>query len=636
MIVFNANGTILAAEPLSYELADPSWFEGVSLYRILRSSSPIFSDIVLDTQTGQQMVVIVMPIRNRNGEPAGGIAGLFRLDAATDSALYSSVEKLRRGESNCIYLVDGVGQVIYHTDPQYIGQDFSDREVVQRLVAGEEGAVRTQNPDGQDIVASYAPVPDTPWGLVTEEDWAALAKTSERYRYYLLGLLVLGVILPASIIAIGAERITEPIKELIAAAKKVARGNFDQRISASAGDELEELAKQFNLMAVQLQESYTHLEQKVADRTKELATLNTIAAEVSRSLNLEKIMNQALDEVLDAMGMEKGQAFCLEEETQTLILMAHRGLPEDLVDYTARQPLQAGASGIAAREGKPIVRRVAEYSEGRLKQLLSEAGIQMVISTPLMVKGKTVGVLDLGAINPRVVTPEELSLLTAIGHQIGVAVENAHLYEQAQQLAVIEERNRLARDLHDSVTQALYGVTLCAEAAARHLRVGDADMAANHLREIQSTTHEALREMRLLIFELRPPILKRDGLTAALQTRLDAVEGRFGLSVTFVGNGNGRLSPELEEGLYRVAQEALNNVLKHARASEVTVSLNRNQETVCLEIVDDGVGFDLATARDRGGFGLRCMEERTTELGGKLQVKSSPGEGTKVKVEVGQ
>jgi signal transduction histidine kinase len=233
-------------------------------------------------------------------------------------------------------------------------------------------------------------------------------------------------------------------------------------------------------------------------------------------------------------------------------------------------------------------------------------------------------------------TAEELSLLTAIGHQIGVAVENAHLYEQAQQLAVVEERNRLARDLHDSVTQALYGVTLCAEAAARHLRVGDTGTAADHLREIQSTTHEALREMRLLIFELRPPVLKRDGLAAALQNRLDAVEGRFGLSVAFVGNGNGRLSPELEEGLYRVAQEALNNVLKHARASQVTVSLHQNQDSIHLEIADDGVGFDLATARDRGGFGLRCMEERTAELGGKLQVKSSPGEGTKVQVEIGQ
>lgn len=633
-VAFNANGTILAAEPRIYESGQSDWFQNTSLYRILRSPEPVFSNVVEDRQTGEKMVVVIMPIRNRSGEAAGGIAGLFRLDPAADSALYTSMEKLHRGESNCIYLVDGNGQVIYHTNPQHIGSDFSGQEVVQRVLAGEVGAFRTRDADGRDIVASFAPVPDTVWGLVTEEDWAALAKSSERYRQVLLVLLSLGVVLPTSIITIGARRITRPIVELIGAAQRIARGNFGQRIAASQGDELKELARQFNLMAAQLQESYTHLEQKVENRTRDLATLNAIAAQVSQSLDLSRIMNNALDEVLQAMNMERGQAFRLEEDTETLVLMAHRGLSQDLVQYTARQPLKAGASGIAAREGRPVVRRVAEYPQGMLKTLLNNAGIQFVISTPLMAKGRTVGVIDLGAGTPRVVTPEELSLLTAIGHQIGVAVENARLYEQAQQLAVIEERNRLARDLHDSVTQALYGVTLCAEAAARHLSSGDMSTAASHLREIQGTTHEALREMRLLIFELRPPILKREGLAIALQTRLDAVEGRFGLAVEFLGNGHSRLDPELEEGLYRIAQEALNNVLKHARASSVTVSLQEKDDIVSLEIADDGIGFDPPAVRRRGGFGLRGMEERANELGGKLVVDSHPGEGTRVQVEV--
>ena len=634
-IVFSSNGTVLAAEPRDYEAGRPDWFDDSSLYQLLRSTEPVISDVIVDPQRGGEIVVVLMPIKTRDGQPAGGIAGLFRLDATTDSALYASMKKLQRGESNCVYLVDGHGTVIYHTNPDYIGQDFADLEAVQLVSNGQVGAIRTRDLEGRDIVASFSPVPDTSWSLITEEDWAALAKTSERYRQYLLALLGLGVTLPAVIIAVGARRITQPITDLIGAAQKVARGNFSQRLATSTNDELEQLARQFNKMAMQLQESYTQLEQKVADRTKELATLNAIAAEASRSLDLEEIMNNALDEVLEAMDMDKGQAFRLEQETQTLILVAHRGLPEKLVRFTARQPLETGAAGLAARESRPVVRRVLEYTDSRLKELVLEAGIQFVISTPLMVKGKTVGVIELGAMTPRVVTPEELSLLTAIGHQIGVAVENAHLYEQAQQLAVIEERNRLARDLHDSVTQALYGVTLCAEAAARHLDAGDATTAAGQLREIQATTHEALREMRLLIFELRPPILKREGLAVALQTRLDAVEGRFGLAVHFVDRGNGRLSPEIEEGLYRVAQEALNNVLKHACASSVTVSLQQQQERVSLEIWDDGIGFEPQVARERGGFGLRGMEERTAKLGGTINIQSRPGEGTKVRVEVG-
>jgi signal transduction histidine kinase len=129
-------------------------------------------------------------------------------------------------------------------------------------------------------------------------------------------------------------------------------------------------------------------------------------------------------------------------------------------------------------------------------------------------------------------------------------------------------------------------------------------------------------------------MLRQEGLAAALQARLEAVEGRLGLKTEFRGEGDGHLSPEVEEGLYRVAQEALNNALKHAYASSVTVYLHQDERVVTLEIADDGTGFDPIAARQRGGFGLRGMEERAARLGGKLRVQSSPGKGTRVRVEV--
>jgi signal transduction histidine kinase len=279
---------------------------------------------------------------------------------------------------------------------------------------------------------------------------------------------------------------------------------------------------------------------------------------------------------------------------------------------------------------------VADYPEDDLKALARSEGLELVVSVPLMVHGRSVGAINLGTHGPRTVTLEELSLLAAIGHQIGVAVENAQLYEQAQQLAVIKERNRLARDLHDSVAQALYGVTLYAEAAARQLVSGDVDLATRHLREIRDTAQESLREMRLLIFELRLPMLKEEGLVAALQARLDAVEGRVGLETRFEADVDGRLSAQIEEGLYRIAQETLNNALRHANARRVTVQLYQNGRSVVLEVTDDGVGFDPAAAREQGGFGLRSMEERAARLGGNLILQSSPGQGTRVRVEVRQ
>ena len=205
---------------------------------------------------------------------------------------------------------------------------------------------------------------------------------------------------------------------------------------------------------------------------------------------------------------------------------------------------------------------------------------------------------------------------------------------QVEALAVVEERNRLARDLHDSVTQALYGLTLSAEAAARQLAAGEIDAAAAQLREVQETAQQALQEMRLLIYELRPPVLEEEGLAAALQERLQAVEGRVGVATSLAVEGDGRLPPTVEAELDRITQEALNNALKHAQAHRIAVQLRQDERTVALEIVDDGVGFDLGTTWSRGGFGLRGMAERAARLGGQLAVESRPGKGTRVRVEV--
>jgi signal transduction histidine kinase len=589
---------------------------------------------MLDGLRGEKVAVVVVPITGGGLEPVGWIAGIFRVGPTADSVLYKSIEGLRRGESNCIYLVDSKGDVIYHSNAEYIGRDFSDQVMVQQVIQDMSGAYRTQNFEGETIVASFAPVPGTSWGLVTEESWEELTRTSRRYGQFLALLLGLGVVVPVGIVIFGMRQIMRPINELIGAANEIADGNFHQRISASTGDELEALAEQFNSMAAQLQLSYKDLERRVEDRTRELATLNRLAEVVSRSLDLGEILNDALDEALAIMGMEKGQAFVLDEKAQRLSLVTSRGVSADLIEFAARMPLDDSTSGLAAREGRPVYRKVADYPEGELKQLLQGEGLQLVISTPLMSKEKTLGAIDLGSHVVRDITPEELSLLAGIGLQIGVAVENARLYEQAQQLAVIEERNRLARDLHDSVMQALYGVTLYAEAATRQLGMGDGRLASEHLAEIRETAEEALREMRVLIFELRPPVLQRDGLSAALQSRLEVVEGRVGIKTHFSADCDGRLPAGIEEELYRVALEALNNALKHARADSVNVRLFQDRSEVTLEIVDDGIGFEPSLARECGGFGLRGMEERVAHLGGTLTVQSGPGEGTRIRVEV--
>jgi signal transduction histidine kinase len=281
--------------------------------------------------------------------------------------------------------------------------------------------------------------------------------------------------------------------------------------------------------------------------------------------------------------------------------------------------------------GEPVI--VEDLLATAQHPLARQEGLRAMAIFPLRAKEKLLGTLCLATRRePRAFTRNERELIRAIGDQAAVAIENARLYEQAQELAAAEERNRLARELHDSATQSLYGVTMFAEAAARLLTAGQIEQAAGHMREVRATAKEALQEMRLLIFELRPPILEEQGLVAALQARLESVEGRSGLQTKFEAEGVGNLPSEVEEALFRIAQEALNNALKHAQAGKVRVCLTQAQQNVTLEITDDGVGFD--TTCTQGGLGLAGMEERAALLGGRLTVNSEPGGGTRVRVEV--
>ena len=210
-------------------------------------------------------------------------------------------------------------------------------------------------------------------------------------------------------------------------------------------------------------------------------------------------------------------------------------------------------------------------------------------------------------------------------------VEQA-LRQSEREKAVVDERNRLARELHDSVAQSMYGVTLLAEVASQLLSSGQADQVAGYLGELKDTAKESLAEMRLLIYELRPPVLEEEGLASALQARLEAVESRAGLETELHLAGEHSLDSQAEEALFRIAQEALNNVLKHAQARRVAVSLRQAEGAVTLEITDDGTGFDPTGARRSGGLGLRGMEERAAEIGARLEIESAAGSGTTVRV----
>ena len=629
ILIVDSHGKVVAVASTQLGLLGQDWSDRGFIRQILRNGEAAFSDILFANSPSSTLIGVGVPIVNAQEEFRGTLVGLFHLRSNSASAFYGGIVKLRLGESGSTYLVDGSGRVIYHPDETRIGLDVHAQPVVQQVLKGQVGYLLTQNPENRDILATFAPVPGTPWGLINEEDWTGLLATSQGFGQFLYLLLAMGVILPTAVVLFGVKRITDPIAQMISAAKEIAGGQYGQQISVNTGDELEELGNQFNQMSIKLSESYSQLEQRVNARTRELATLNAIAEVVSCSLNLDEILNDALDKILEVLEMDVGTAYALDDERRSLKLLAEHGLFGEFIDRVSPQPLKGSVVEEAARMGQPIVWPMEDYPEIALKPWLEKEAIKQIICVPLMVKGRLVGAFLFGARRSRPLSPEELSLLGSCGQQIGVAVENARLYGQAEETAAIAERTRLAREFHDSVTQTLFSASLIAEVLPDLWKMNENE-GWRRLEELRQLTRGALAEMRTLLVELRPNALVEIPLPDLLRQLCESLIGRARLPIQLSVEGQGRLPPDVQVSLYRITQEALNNVVKHSKATQAVVTL-RLDGAMHLSIEDNGCGFEIAkVAPDH--LGLKIMSERADAIGAKLSVYSEPGEGTQISV----
>jgi signal transduction histidine kinase len=249
-----------------------------------------------------------------------------------------------------------------------------------------------------------------------------------------------------------------------------------------------------------------------------------------------------------------------------------------------------------------------------------------------------IGVLDAQSEQLDAFDDSDLVVLQSLASQAGITIENARLYEQAQRLAVLEERNRLARELHDAVTQTLFSASIIAEAFPSVWERSQAE-GNQLLAEMQQLSRGALAEMRTLLLELRPAALMDSNLRDLLRQLTDAVTGRTGLPVALEIEGQCVPPPDVLVALYRIAQEALNNVVKHAHPSHIGVKLRvlplhsagaeEQAQGIELQVMDDGRGFDPARVRS-GGLGLNILRERAQAIGAELKIESQPGEGTQI------
>ncbi len=373
------------------------------------------------------------------------------------------------------------------------------------------------------------------------------------------------------------------------------------------------------------------LERHVADRTRKLSALYDVMTVASEPVGLKQILQQSLSRVLTAVQAQAGMIQLLNTKRTHLHLVVQQGLPRNILDELSILPASDGLFGSLLRGESPLVLRDITANPDatpalRNSDLCAYVGLQM------FVKSGVLGILSVFRQRQRPFSKEDIALLDSVADQIGVAVENARLRKENEQLLVLEERNRLARELHDAVTQSLYSLTLFAEANRRFAREGNLALSSEYAARLGDAAQQALREMRLLVHNLRPSILEQAGLVRAIQQRLDGVERRAGIQAALDAQGALDLPAHVEEALFHLSQEALNNALKHAAATKVTVTLQQVEDTVKLVIRDNGCGFEPDSEEDSGGLGLVSMQERVALLNGDLQLETAVNQGTTITV----
>lgn len=509
------------------------------------------------------------------------------------------------------------------------------RVVVERITLGGEEvfiAHRAMAPLGGSI-GSVAPVEEvtSQAALITKEIndegnrtfWIMLASMAALFTLGLVGATWLN-----------RRILLAPIQELVAGTQAVAAGDLETQVTLQRGDELGTLADSFNTMVGRLRESERVLEQRVDERTHELDALLRADAELFRSLDLNVVLQALVDVAVDFLGADKSLVTIWDRERGEATLRASRNMSDESLEMF-KSALTRPGHGSLPDDFDLVIHKdlpapgTTLVGEELVYEIAQREGITVSVEVP--VKSPTRGVLGgfgIGYTRQHEFSKDDERLFTALAERAAVAIENAALYERAQQAASLEERQRLARELHDSVSQALYGIALGAR-TARTLLDQDATKAAEPLDYVLSLAEAGLTEMRALIFELRPESLAAEGVVVALEKQIASARARHGLEITFESCPEPDVPFDQKETVYRIGQEAIHNTVKHAKASHVDVVLTNSESGLELKIVDNGSGFD-PSGDFAGHLGLRSMRERATRAGGQIKIESSPGNGTAV------
>jgi len=378
------------------------------------------------------------------------------------------------------------------------------------------------------------------------------------------------------------------------------------------------------------------LERRIVEQNHELAALLAVGQAVTSPVSFEQQASEALDAMLVVTSADTAQLWLPQAGSQ-VVLHSHRGVGQDVVAPGTRRRLGDGLPGLVAETGVPAVANGSADDRVQACTELTELGLTVQVGLPIRHRDHTVGVLTVAARDTRALSSaSERRLLDGVGKQLAITIENARLQEQVLDRAVIEERERLARELHDGLAQVLGYVNTQTLAIKRLLASGEPEQAGRQVAEMELAAKHVYTDVRQAILGLRTaqrdlvPTLRSCvddyGRLAGASPRLEISDAAAALA----------LPGSVEIQLVRIVQEALANVRKHAEAQETTVSVRVEEGRLRIEVADDGRGFDVAQPVRTGWphFGLQTMRERAEAIGGEFSVESQPGVGTRIVIRL--
>lgn len=546
--------------------------------------------------------VDLTPLEQRLGDlqlTPNGFAFVIDADGKLVTASSDRVQTLAGGKGNL--------EASTWQDVSLLQLDNTDlRDVLLKMQAGESGSSEINLGLGPALIA-FAPLEETGWSFAIVEPVSDIASSAEPLSHQVQNEV--GGILQATLVTIGyfavvaiigaviaARALTGPIQALVNGTRSITAGDLTVRLPVNSNDELGVLAASFNQMVAELQARNTELTQAnemLSEREARLRLITEVTTDALYEWDVVTGKTQWSHSYRTLFGYS-------EEGYHEHKWWRERVHPEDLEQ--------------AITQLETTFKNRQEYLSFEYRYRRADGSYAYVV--------------DRGFIS----YDEDGKPVRHVGAMIDIT--DRVTLSEAQTRAALEERQRLARELHDSVTQSLYSLTLLAEASRRTAQAGDLEKVVANIVRLGETAQQALKEMRLLVYELRPLALETAGLVEALQHRLDAVEKRAGIETQMKVGLNAELPTEVENGLYRIAQEVLNNSLKHAEANKVVVSLRAHDGQAELEITDNGKGFEYDAVKDHGGMGLNNIRERTESLGGNVSMISKPGAGTQIRLRV--